>query len=82
MIVAKTNMSRFAFTGVGTNPRYGTPGESGRPRARARRLVVGPRRSLRRMRAVRIAIGGDTGWFRCAVPAALCGLVGQKPSRR
>src|SRR6185369_1206568 len=26
VIVGKTNMSEFAFTGVGTNPHYGTPG--------------------------------------------------------
>src|SRR5437879_2556015 len=26
VIVAKTNMSEFAFSGLGTNPHYGTPG--------------------------------------------------------
>ena len=26
VIVAKTNMSEFAFTGIGANPHYGTPG--------------------------------------------------------
>ena len=33
VIVAKTNMSEFAFTGVGINPHYGTPGN---PADRAR----------------------------------------------
>ena len=26
MVAAKTNMSEFAFSGVGSNPHYGTPG--------------------------------------------------------
>ena len=26
VIVAKTNMSEFAFSGIGSNPHYGTPG--------------------------------------------------------
>src|SRR5712692_10598223 len=33
VIVAKTNMSEFAFSGIGTNPHYGTPGN---PADRAR----------------------------------------------
>ena len=33
VIVAKTNMSEFAFTGIGINPHYGTPGN---PADRAR----------------------------------------------
>ena len=43
VIVAKTNMTEFAFSGVGMNPHYGTPGQSGRPRAHSRRLLVGCR---------------------------------------
>src|SRR5712692_5994580 len=33
VIVAKTNMSEFGFSGIGTNPHYGTPGN---PADRAR----------------------------------------------
>ncbi len=48
VIVGKTNMSEFAFTGVGANPHYGTPGNSRRPRSSAGRLVVGSRGRGRR----------------------------------
>ena len=43
VIVAKTNMTEFAFSGVGINPHYGTPGQCRRPRARAGRLDLGRR---------------------------------------
>ena len=26
VVIAKTNMAEFAFTGIGLNPHYGTPG--------------------------------------------------------
>ena len=44
MIVAKTNMTEYAFSGVGMNPHFGTPGKSGRPRPHPRRLDLGRRR--------------------------------------
>ncbi len=80
VIVAKTNMSEFAFTGVGTNPHYGTPGN---PADRAR--APGGSSSGAAVSAAdgmcEIAIGSDTGGS-CRIPAALCGVVGYKPSRQ
>ena len=60
VIVGKTNMSEFAFTGVGMNPHYGTPGN---PTDRAR--VPGGSSSGAGVSAAdgmcEIAIGTDTG---------------------
>ncbi len=80
VIVAKTNMTEFAFSGIGANPHYGTPGN---PRDRAR--VPGGSSSGAAVAVADgmcdIAIGTDTGGS-VRVPAALCGLVGFKPSRQ
>jgi aspartyl-tRNA(Asn)/glutamyl-tRNA(Gln) amidotransferase subunit A len=80
IIVAKTNMSEFAFTGIGINPHYGTPGN---PADRAR--VPGGSSSGAAVAAADnmcdVAIGSDTGGS-CRIPAALCGVVGFKPSRQ
>jgi aspartyl-tRNA(Asn)/glutamyl-tRNA(Gln) amidotransferase subunit A len=80
VIVAKTNMSEFAFTGIGINPHYGTPGN---PADRAR--APGGSSSGAAVAAAdgmcEIAIGSDTGGS-CRIPAALCGVVGYKPSRQ
>jgi len=79
VIVAKTNMSEFAFSGVGANPHYGTPGN---PADRAR--VPGGSSSGAAVAAAdgmcEIAIGTDTGGS-TRIPAALCGIVGFKPSQ-
>ena len=80
VIVAKTNMSEFAFTGVGSNPHYGTPAN---PADRTR--VPGGSSSGGAVAAAdgmcEIAIGSDTGGS-LRIPAALCGIVGFKPSRQ
>ena len=80
VIVAKTNMTEFAFSGIGANPHFGTPGN---PRDRAR--VPGGSSSGAAVAVADgmcdIAIGTDTGGS-VRVPAALCGLVGFKPSRQ
>jgi len=79
VIVAKTNMSEFAFSGVGMNPHYGTPGN---PADRAR--VPGGSSSGAAVAAADhmcdIAIGTDTGGS-TRIPGALCGIVGYKPSQ-
>ncbi len=80
VIVAKTNMTEFAFSGIGANPHFGTPGN---PHDRSRvpggssagaPVAVGDS-------MCEIAIGTDTGGS-VRIPAALCGLVGFKPSRQ
>ena len=80
VIVAKTNMSEFAFSGVGVNPHFGTPGN---PADRAR--VPGGSTSGGAVAVAdgmcEIAIGTDTGGS-TRIPAALCGIVGCKPSKR
>ena len=79
VIVAKTNMTEFAFSGIGANPHYGTPGN---PADRTR--VPGGSSSGAAVAAAdgmcEIAIGSDTGGS-TRIPAALCGIVGYKPSR-
>src|SRR5690348_6522329 len=80
VIVAKTGMSEFAFSGVGMNPHFGTPGN---PADRTR--VPGGSSSGAAVAAADhmcdIAIGTDTGGS-TRIPAAVCGIVGFKPSKQ
>jgi aspartyl-tRNA(Asn)/glutamyl-tRNA(Gln) amidotransferase subunit A len=80
VIVAKTNMSEFAYTGVGANPHFGTPANPA-----DRKRVPGGSSSGAAVAAAdgmcEIAIGTDTGGS-CRIPGALCGIVGYKPSRQ
>ena len=80
VIVAKTNMSEFAFTGLGANPHYGTPGNPA-----DRKRVPGGSSSGAAVAAAdamcEIAIGTDTGGS-VRIPAAFCGVVGFKASRQ
>jgi aspartyl-tRNA(Asn)/glutamyl-tRNA(Gln) amidotransferase subunit A len=80
VIVAKTNMTEFAYSGIGANPHFGTPGN---PRDRAR--VPGGSSAGAPVAVAdgmcEISIGTDTGGS-VRIPAALCGLVGFKPSRQ
>jgi aspartyl-tRNA(Asn)/glutamyl-tRNA(Gln) amidotransferase subunit A len=79
VIIAKTNMTEFAFSIVGINPHYGTPGN---PADRSR--VPGGSSSGGAVAVAdgmcEIAIGTDTGGS-IRVPAAFCGIVGFKPSK-
>jgi len=80
VIVAKTNMSEFAFTGIGANPHYGTPGN---PADRAR--APGGSSSGAAVAVAdgmcEIAIGSDTGGS-VRIPSSICGVTGFKPSRQ
>jgi aspartyl-tRNA(Asn)/glutamyl-tRNA(Gln) amidotransferase subunit A len=80
VIIAKSNMTEFAFSGIGANPHFGTPGN---PRDRAR--VPGGSSAGAPVTVADgmcdIAIGTDTGGS-VRIPAALCGVVGFKPSRQ
>ena len=77
-IIGKTNMTEFAFSGVGLNPHHGTPVN---PADRTVPRIPGGSSSGA---AVSVALGlcvaglgSDTGGS-IRVPAALCGLVGFK----
>lgn len=79
-LVGRTNMSEFAFSGVGINPHYGTPvnpGDStleripgGSSSGAAVSVATG---------AAFIGLGSDTGGS-IRIPAALTGVVGFKSS--
>jgi len=80
IIIAKTNMTEFAYSGIGANPHFGTPGNPA-----DRKRVPGGSSSGAAVAAAdgmcEIAIGTDTGGS-CRIPGALCGIVGYKPSRQ
>jgi len=82
VILGHTNMTEFAFSGLGINPHYGTPrnpafrndthipGGSSSGAAVSVALGITP-----------VALGTDTGGS-VRIPAAFCGLVGFKPTAR
>jgi aspartyl-tRNA(Asn)/glutamyl-tRNA(Gln) amidotransferase subunit A len=82
IIVGKTNMTEFAFSGLGLNPHYGTPSspwdrDAGRiPGGSSSGAGV----SVADQMAV-AAIGTDTGGS-VRIPSAFNGLVGFKPTAR
>ncbi|HYH39619.1 MAG TPA: amidase [Azospirillum sp.] len=79
VIVGRTNMTEFAFSGLGVNPHYGTPGN---PFDRARipgGSSSGAAVSVADGMAV-AAVGSDTGGS-VRIPSAFCGLVGFKPTQ-
>ncbi len=82
VILGRTNMVEFAFSGLGVNPHYGTPRS---PWDRATGRLPGGSSSGA---GVAVAdgmgfagLGTDTGGS-CRIPAALCGVVGWKPTAR
>lgn len=82
VIVGKTNMTEFAYSGVGLNPHYGTPRNCwDRPSARIPGgSSSGAAISVTDAMAV-ATIGTDTGGS-VRIPAALNGLTGFKPTQR
>jgi aspartyl-tRNA(Asn)/glutamyl-tRNA(Gln) amidotransferase subunit A len=81
IIVGRTNMTEFAFSGVGLNPHYGTPPNAYK---RESRLIPGGSSSGAAVSVsdgmALAALGSDTGGS-IRIPAALCGLVGFKPTQ-
>ena len=81
IVIGRTNMTEFAYSGIGINPHYGTPksvwqrsvghvpggSSSGAAVSIADRMAYG-------------ALGTDTGGS-CRIPAAYNGIVGYKPTQ-
>jgi aspartyl-tRNA(Asn)/glutamyl-tRNA(Gln) amidotransferase subunit A len=80
IVVGRTNMTEFAYSGVGLNPHYGTP-RSTYDRKTGR--IPGGSSSGAGVSVAdgmcALAIGSDTGGS-CRIPAAYNGIVGYKPS--
>jgi aspartyl-tRNA(Asn)/glutamyl-tRNA(Gln) amidotransferase subunit A len=82
IVIGRTNMTEFAYSGIGINPHYGTPkgawqrnvghvpggSSSGAAVSVVDRMAHG-------------ALGTDTGGS-CRIPAAYNGIVGFKPTQR
>ena len=79
-LVGKTNMTEFAYSGVGINPHFGTPGNPADPSRIPGGSSSGAAVSVA-IGSCAAAIGSDTGGS-VRIPAALCGLVGFKPTMR
>jgi len=82
VILGRTNMTEFAYSGLGLNPHYGAPAS---PFERHLGRIPGGSSSGA---AVSVtdgmacgAVGTDTGGS-CRIPAAFCGIVGFKPTAR
>ena len=82
IIIGRTNMTEFAYSGLGLNPHYGTPLN---PWDRATGRIPGGSSSGAAVSvsdAMAVAgIGSDTGGS-VRIPSALCGLTGFKPTAR
>jgi len=80
--IGRTNMTEFAYSGLGLNPHYGTPLN---PFERQRERAPGGSSSGAAVSVAEqmsyAALGTDTGGS-CRIPAAFCGIVGFKPTAR
>lgn len=80
VIMGRTNMTEFAYSGVGINPHYDTPAN---PYDRETRRIPGGSSSGAAISITddmaAVALGTDTGGS-CRIPAALNGIYGYKPS--
>ena len=80
IVMGRTNMTEFAYSGVGLNPHYGTPRspfdrQTGRiPGGSSSGAAVSVADAM-----VSLGIGSDTGGS-CRIPASYCGITGYKPS--
>jgi len=82
VVIGRTNMTEFAYSGMGINPHYGTP--KGAWQRNAGHVPGGSSSGA----AVSVvdgmahgALGTDTGGS-CRIPAAYNGIVGFKPTQR
>jgi aspartyl-tRNA(Asn)/glutamyl-tRNA(Gln) amidotransferase subunit A len=82
VVIGRTNMTEFAYSGIGINPHYGTPKGAWQ---RSTGHVPGGSSSGAAVSIVdgmaHGALGTDTGGS-CRIPAAYNGIVGFKPTQR
>lgn len=82
IVIGRTNMVEFAYSGIGTNPHYGTPKGAWQ---REVGHVPGGSSSGAGVSVLdgmaHAALGTDTGGS-CRIPAAFNGIVGYKPTQR
>jgi aspartyl-tRNA(Asn)/glutamyl-tRNA(Gln) amidotransferase subunit A len=82
IVIGRTNMTEFAYSGIGINPHYGTPKSAWQ---RSVGHVPGGSSSGAAVSVVdgmaHGALGTDTGGS-CRIPAAFNGIVGFKPTQR
>ena len=82
VLVGRTNMTEFAYSGVGLNPHYGTPAN---PWDRETRRIPGGSSSGAAVSVTDgmavVGLGTDTGGS-VRIPSGLCGLAGFKPTQR
>jgi aspartyl-tRNA(Asn)/glutamyl-tRNA(Gln) amidotransferase subunit A len=80
VLIGRTNMTEFAFSGLGLNPHYGTPrnpwhaNQGHIPGGSSSGAAVSVADGM-----AHAALGTDTGGS-CRIPAAFTGLVGYKPT--
>jgi aspartyl-tRNA(Asn)/glutamyl-tRNA(Gln) amidotransferase subunit A len=80
VLIGRSNMTEFAFSGLGMNPHFGTPLS---PWHRDEQRLAGGSTSGGAVAVAHgmahAALGSDTGGS-CRIPAAWCNLVGFKPT--
>src|ERR1700761_6301297 len=82
VVIGRTNMTEFAYSGIGINPHYGTPkgawqrGVGHVPGGSSSGAAVSVLDGM-----AHGALGTDTGGS-CRIPAAFNGIVGYKPTQR
>ncbi len=85
VVIGRTNMVEFAFSGVGVNPHFGTPANGGCPDAVPVPRIPGGSSSGAAVSVATgssfIGLGSDTGGS-IRIPAALNGIVGFKNTAR
>lgn len=80
VIIGKTHMTEFAFSAVGANPHFGTPGNPEDETRISGGSSTGAAIALRKGMC-EMSVGSDTGGS-IRMPSALCGTVGLKPTQR
>ncbi len=82
VVIGRTNMTEFAYSGLGLNPHHDTPRS---PWDRATGRIPGGSSSGTAVAVAdgmaAVGLGTDTGGS-CRIPAAFCRLVGWKPTAR